>query len=132
MATETATPNAQNDKRGETKTAAQAPTTPSAPATPSSSTSQALQVKFKSGSTLTRPPLPNGRPIEPSYLRISDKATLPGNRPVFVSDLTIAEGGFPGRPVFGSPLKGKITSTIMGNRPVASNDLGDSDLMGFI
>ncbi len=123
MATETATANTQDDKSQ----------SPKAPTPSTKSAGQALQIKLETPANLARPSLPNGRPIEPSYLRISNKYSLPGNRPVFVSDLTVADSSvFPGRPIFASNLKGHITDTIMGNRPVASNDLGDSDLMGYI
>jgi hypothetical protein len=76
--------------------------------------------------------LPNGRPIEPSHLRISDKCSHPG-QPVFISELEISQvDTLPGhRPIFSSHLNAKM-GQLPGNRPIASNDLGDSDLMGYI
>lgn len=77
--------------------------------------------------------LPGHRPIEVSHLRISDKFFLPGQRPVFVSDVEISKTDtLPGhRPVFSSHLNARM-GQLPENRPIASNDLGDSDLMGYI
>lgn len=133
MATETATPvQPTPDDKPQAPKASSAPLT--AAATPTKSSSEALQLQSAPTATLVRSsfPLPNGRPIEPSFLRISDKYSLPGNRPVFVSDLAVVDSSvFPGRPVFHSALKDHMTGLFM-NRPIASNEMGDEDLMSYL
>lgn len=76
----------------------------------------------------------NGRPIESSALKV--QATLPGDRPIFMSDFKEVEGGalLPGhRPIMASDPKLLHGSALPGGRPIASNEIDDPiALMGYL
>ena len=85
--------------------------------------------------SVSRPLLPQNRPIEPSHLQIVNTYSSVGsNRPVskgtvkFSSSLVISGN----RPIAASTLK-VSDSYIMGNRPIASNELDETTaLMGYL
>jgi hypothetical protein len=76
----------------------------------------------------------NNRPIMASHLHVVEYA-LPGNRPVFASDLVVRDDlTLPGgRPIVASDPHLLESNWMIGGRPVASNEIDDSEtLMGFI
>lgn len=123
----------QRNGNSETVIDAQAVTT-SKPATKENTESKDRQAIQLSSSRA----LVYQRPIEPSSLRVVETGSLiPGNRPVFASDLKISNiETLPGhRPVFESNPKLLQGEMLLGNRPIASNDLDGEDsstLMGYI
>jgi hypothetical protein len=75
----------------------------------------------------------NGRPIEASSLKLFE--ILPGDRPVFSTDISYVPGTpFGGRPVMVSPAGLLGAEEVMGNRPIFSNDMDpdSSSLMGYL
>lgn len=76
----------------------------------------------------------NNRPIMASSLQVVEYA-LPGNRPVFASDLIVRDDlTLPGgRPIMASDPHLLESNWMIGGRPIASNEIDDSEtLMGFI
>lgn len=76
----------------------------------------------------------NGRPIEASSLKLFE--ILPGDRPVFSSEVTYLPGTpVGGRPIMVSPAGLLGAEEVMGNRPIFRNDIVDPDsasLMGYL
>lgn len=76
----------------------------------------------------------NNRPIMSSGLQVVEYA-IPGNRPVFASDLIVRDDlTLPGgRPIVASDPHLLESNWMIGGRPIASNEIDDSEtLMGFI
>jgi hypothetical protein len=74
----------------------------------------------------------NGRPIESTHLTI--EAMLPGDRPVFGSEVEMLDEILPGgRPIMVSPASLMQATSLPGGRPIASNQIDDpANLMGFL
>ncbi len=76
----------------------------------------------------------NGRPIMSSDIRVLE-TTMPGNRPVFASNISVREDlSLPGgRPIFASDVDLMEAPLLPGGRPIADNETVDSEtLMGYL
>ena len=80
--------------------------------------------------------LPGNRPITVSSLKIAETySAVGGNRPIFASEMEIASSlvASGNRPIAKSTLQISSDIQIMGNRPVAPNEDDDINiLMGYI